>query len=229
MCIKSRKLSLMKLKEHSLYLDQMRIEGLDIGEGLDSLGSWADPCALELKRSGSYGFVCDYPPGNFVIAVPLRIAVSQRTTVVECRIEALWEGYTIFPASLRAYRGTYYLGPLSYPADEVLNGHFENWFALSQGQVLEGVVLACGWGQLPKGLASGSLPVRVSLTDDLDREASLQLKLMVKSAGTGSAVRPISSAADSLVDHGVQVDVAETRMAVRSMAIARITRTRNQT
>jgi len=35
MCIKSRKLSLMKLKEHSLYLDQMRIEGLDIGEGLD--------------------------------------------------------------------------------------------------------------------------------------------------------------------------------------------------
>jgi len=97
MCIKSRKLSLMKLKEHSLYLDQMRIEGLDIGEGLDSLGSWADPCALELKRSGSYGFVCDYPPGNFVIAVPLRIAVSQRTTVVECRIEALWEGYTIFP------------------------------------------------------------------------------------------------------------------------------------
>jgi hypothetical protein len=226
MCIKNRKLSLVELKERSLYLDQMGIEGLDIGEGFDTLGSWADPCALELKRSGSYGFVCDYPPGNFVIAVPLRIAVSQRTTVVDCRIDALWEGYTIYPASLRAYRGRCYLGPLSYPAAEVLNGHFENWFALNRGQALEGVVLACGWGQLPDDKPSNVLPIRVTLTDDLDREASLQMKLMVKSAGTSTAIRPISTAAESPAGRGAKADVADSRIPVRNVATARITRTR---
>jgi hypothetical protein len=52
---------MVELSERRLYLDQLGIEGLDIGEGFDTLDSWADPCALELTRSDSYGFVCDFP------------------------------------------------------------------------------------------------------------------------------------------------------------------------
>jgi len=87
---------------------------------------------------------------------------------------------------------------------EVLNAHFENWFALNRGQVLEGVVLASGWGKLPEDVQSGTLQIRVTLTDDLDRETAVQMKLMVKRASVGTAAAPVGSAANSHADQELQ-------------------------
>jgi len=112
---------------------------------------------------------------------------------------------------------------------EVLNAHFENWFALNRGQVLEGVVLASGWGKLPEDVQSGTLQIRVTLTDDLDRETAVQMKLMVKRASVGTAAAPVGSAADSHADQEAKVDVADSRIAVRSAASTPSLKLVNQT
>jgi hypothetical protein len=87
---------------------------------------------------------------------------------------------------------------------EVLNGHFEDWFTLNRGRVLEGVVLACGRGQLPDNVQSEILPLRITLTDDLDRKASVHMKLMLRRTAVRSVATAAGTAADSSADQGVR-------------------------
>jgi hypothetical protein len=163
-----------------MCLEQLRSEGLDLGEGSDSFESWEDPCVFEIARSDRYAIISDFPPMNFAIAVPLRIIAHQQTTLEDCLIEVPWDE-SVHIASLRERHGSYHLGPFTYPAAEVLNDYFEISSTLSRGRTLEGVI-AYGCVPIPDDIRSGFVPVRVTVADDLDREVSVNVRLMVRRA-----------------------------------------------
>lgn len=179
MCTRNKGLTIVKARERQRCLEQLRLEGLDVGEGSDSFESWEDPRALEIVRSDRYAIISDFPPMNFVVAVPLRIIAHQRTTVVDCFIELPWDE-SVHVASLRERRGSYHLGPFTYPVAEVLNDYFETSSTLSRGRTLEGVILAYGCAPIPDDIRSGFVPVRVTVSDDLNREASVDVRLAVR-------------------------------------------------
>jgi len=179
MCIRNKGLTVMKARERQRCVEQLRLEGLEVGEGADTFESWEDPRALEIVRSDGYAIISDFPPMNFAVAVPLRIIAHQRTTMMDCFIEVPW-GEAVHVASLRERRGSYHLGPLTYPVAEVLNDYFETSSTLNRGCTLEGVILAYGCVPIPDNIRSGFVPVRVTVTDDLNHEASIDVRLAVR-------------------------------------------------
>jgi hypothetical protein len=203
MSVRNKDLTVVKARERQRCLDQLRLEGLEVGEGSDAFESWEEPCALEIAESDHYAIISDLPPTDFAVVVPLKIIAHRTTTLADCSIELPW-GECVHIASLRERRGSYHLGPFTYPVADVLNDYFETLSTLSRGRTLDGVILAYGCSPIPDDIRSGFVPVRVTVTDDSSGEASIDVRLAVRRV----PMNVMTASASAKIDAAVEVACA---------------------
>jgi hypothetical protein len=162
------------------YLNQLRTEGIDIGEGPEILEAEEEKCSLMVTQGSGVGVARDFSPMNVGIAAPIRIVCRRRTILEDCWIEAFWDDYTIELACLSAKRGRNHFGLVTYSCSEVLNDHFIKPFPMNRGAVLDGMILAYSCLPIPEELRGKTASVRVTVVDTLGDSFSGDISLFVE-------------------------------------------------
>jgi hypothetical protein len=180
MPIRKTHLSAAESRETLACLNQLRCEGLDLGEDSGIFASWKENSPLVITPGRDFGVICDYPVRNTVYAIPLHVVARERTIIEHCWVESGWDDQTIAFPFLIESGGRYQLGSLSYRTCDVLNDHFDQPFTMSRGDFLEGIILAYGCEAIPEKVRGANALVQVTLADTLGREARSQLSLAVE-------------------------------------------------
>ena len=156
-------------------LDQLRAEGIDIGEELEFCESEQESAPLQI--TGDMAGICDLPYDT-AYKIPIRIIARQSITVDACRIEAPWEG-PVHLADDRKWGGRYHLGPFNCRTDEFLNDKFIRPLKLRRGAIIEGTIFALGF-PIPPEVESGIVKLRIIVVDCFGREAWADVNAMVR-------------------------------------------------
>jgi hypothetical protein len=178
MPIKKNRLSAAEARQTSSYINQLCAEGVDQGADSEILAVAEEACPLEITQGRDVGVVCDVPPLNVAVAIPICIVAGYRVIVQDYYIKLPW-GSVDLPC-LRESDGHYHFERLRYPSREVLNHHFDDPFSLSRGALLEGVILGYGCDPIPDDARGEVVPVEFTIVDTLGREARGEILLSVE-------------------------------------------------
>jgi hypothetical protein len=163
---KNRACKVATAKRMQSCLEQLRAEGIDIGEELEFCDSEQESAPLQI--TGDMAGVCDLPYDT-AYKIPIRIVARQSCTVDACRIEAPWEG-PVHLADFGKSGGRCHLGPFTCRTEEFLNDKFIRPLKLSRGAIIEGTIFALGF-PIPLEVESGVVTLRIVVVDCLGREA----------------------------------------------------------
>src|SRR5438874_2186859 len=116
-------------------LDQLRAEGIDIGEELEFCESEQESAPLQITCGTAT--VCDLPPLDAAFSVLVRIIARQSITVDDCQITSPWDGpIRILDLPKPKQDACYRLGTLSCRAEDFLNDKVGNEFTFRRGSIM---------------------------------------------------------------------------------------------
>jgi hypothetical protein len=175
MPIRTRQLGQMGEAEYHRCLREMQAEGIDV----DIPDRWQEPCPLKITRGRQPGMVCDLGGGNTGYAIWLRVVSRCRVIVPEYEISSEWDEGSIDLPYLHETRGRYKFGLLDYAVADVLNDQLERGLRFNfRGDMVEGVIIAYGCEAIPE-TCHGTVSVRVTLMDTLERTVQTEIELLV--------------------------------------------------
>jgi len=190
MPIKKLRLNAAEARQTSSYINQLCAEGVDLGADSEILVVADEICPLKITQGRDVGIVCDVPPLNVAIAIPICIVAGYHAIVQDYYIELPW-GSVDLPC-LREFDGHHHFGRLRYPSREVLNHHFDDPLSLNRGAILEGVILGYSCEPIPEDARGKVVPVEFTIVDTLGREARGEILLSVeRSVKTDSAAAEV--------------------------------------
>jgi hypothetical protein len=169
MPIRKLRLNAAEARQTSSFISQLCAEGVDLGADSEILAVADEVCPLEITQGRDVGVVCEVPPLNVAVAIPICIVARRRVIVKDYDIELPW-GPVDLPY-LRERDGHYCFGRLRYPSREVLNDHFDNAFSMRPGAIREGVIVGYSCEPIPEDVKGEVVPVQFTIVDTLGREA----------------------------------------------------------
>jgi hypothetical protein len=94
MPIRKLRLNAAEARQTSSFINQLCAEGVDLGADREILAVVDEVCPLEITQGRDVGVVCEVPPLNVAVAIPICIVARRRVIVKDYYIELPWGSVT---------------------------------------------------------------------------------------------------------------------------------------
>jgi hypothetical protein len=175
MPIRKKRLNKIESIFYVRCLNQLSAEGFDFGEA--EIPN-AQKCPVMISTGGSKGWAKAFG-ANTVYGIWLRLAALAPAEIESVEIRSSFDTFSIDLPFISNRKGFCHFAGTQYRSRDLLNEYFDRSFRMSEGKMVEGLLLAYGAVSIPEQLKGKRTEISITLVDVLGREVEETITIEV--------------------------------------------------